>query len=194
MRAQRGHRDDVQDRLLGGSQHHRCRYAVAKARAQFTAVTHQRSPGASPGKRYCGLGVDRSLPMLRWWSRNSAVTTAQIRVASDLQGWCCSGRPGSTPVIGSIPHGSRSTPRTARSTTDPPSRLGGHSPYVPIDRSAAGCTLRPAHRSRATGARTRAAINESTRASSADRTPRRREATILSRELASSRSSGCGAS
>lgn len=36
------------------------------ARAQFIAVTHQRSPGESPGKPYSGLGVDRSLPMRRW--------------------------------------------------------------------------------------------------------------------------------
>ena len=51
---------------------------AAWARAQFTAVTHQRSPGTRPGKEYSGRGVDRSLPMLRWCSRNSAVTTAQI--------------------------------------------------------------------------------------------------------------------
>ena len=48
------------------------------ARSQLTAVTHQRSPGTRPGKRYAGIGVVRSLPMLCWCSRNSAVTTAQI--------------------------------------------------------------------------------------------------------------------
>ena len=48
------------------------------ARSQLTAVTHQRSPGTSPGKPYGGIGVDRSLPIERWCSRNSAVTTAQI--------------------------------------------------------------------------------------------------------------------
>jgi AcrR family transcriptional regulator len=48
------------------------------ARSQFTAVTHHRSPGTSPSNLNCGIGVDRSLPMFRWCSRNSAVTTAQI--------------------------------------------------------------------------------------------------------------------
>ena len=52
--------------------------AFSLARSQLTAVTHQRSPGTSPGKRYCGIAVIRSFPMLRWCSRNSAVTTAQI--------------------------------------------------------------------------------------------------------------------
>jgi hypothetical protein len=35
------------------------------ARSQFAAVTHHRSPGTSPGKLNCGIGVDRSLPMPR---------------------------------------------------------------------------------------------------------------------------------
>jgi AcrR family transcriptional regulator len=48
------------------------------ARSQFTAVTHHLSPGTSPGNLNCGIGVDRSLPMFRWCSRNSAVTTAQM--------------------------------------------------------------------------------------------------------------------
>ena len=48
------------------------------ARSQLAAVTHQRSPGTSPGKRWRGIGVDRSLPIDRWCSRNSAVTTAQM--------------------------------------------------------------------------------------------------------------------
>ena len=48
------------------------------ARSQLTAVTHQRSPGTRPGKPYSGIGVLRSLPIARWCSRNSAVTTAQI--------------------------------------------------------------------------------------------------------------------
>lgn len=56
-------------------------YAAAPsscARSQFSAVTHQRSPGASPGNWYSGIGVIRSLPIRRWCSRNSDVTTAQI--------------------------------------------------------------------------------------------------------------------
>jgi putative transposase len=48
------------------------------ARSQFTEVTHQRSPGSRPGNRYSGTGVNKSLPMERWCSRKSAVTTAQI--------------------------------------------------------------------------------------------------------------------
>src|SRR5215472_14147736 len=35
------------------------------AQSQFAAVTHQRSPGISPGKRYAGAGLDRSLPIPR---------------------------------------------------------------------------------------------------------------------------------
>jgi hypothetical protein len=48
------------------------------ARSQFSAVTHQRSPGRRPGNRYSGTGVNKSLPMERWCSRNAAVTTAQM--------------------------------------------------------------------------------------------------------------------
>jgi len=50
----------------------------AWARAQLAAVTHHRSPGTRPGKRKAGTGVERSLPIARWCSRNSAVTTAQM--------------------------------------------------------------------------------------------------------------------
>ncbi len=46
--------------------------------SQLAAVTHHRSPGTSPGNRNWGIGVDRSLPIRRWCSRNSAVTTAQM--------------------------------------------------------------------------------------------------------------------
>ena len=35
------------------------------ARSQLMAVTHHRSPGTSPGKWYCGIGVVRSLPIER---------------------------------------------------------------------------------------------------------------------------------
>ena len=44
--------------------------------ANSAAVTHQRSPGTRPGNPYCGIGVVRSLPIRRWCSRNSDVTTA----------------------------------------------------------------------------------------------------------------------
>jgi hypothetical protein len=63
---------------VGGGQNDRRRTPSPWARAQFNAVTHHRSPGTNPGKRYCGRGVVKSLPMPRWWARNSAVTTAQI--------------------------------------------------------------------------------------------------------------------
>jgi hypothetical protein len=165
----------------------------AKARAQFTAVTHQRSPGTSPGKRYCGLGVvvaDAALVVQELGGDHGT-----DRVASEVF------RAGAAAAVPEEPGHRVGTAWFEIDTEDVALHHGPIiaprwplSSYVPIDRSAAGCTLRPAHRSRATGARTRAAINESTRASSADRTPRRREATILSRELASSRSSGCGAS
>src|SRR5579884_3558865 len=36
----------------------------AWARSHAWVVTHQRSPGVSPGKRYSGIGVLRSLPTL----------------------------------------------------------------------------------------------------------------------------------
>ena len=47
------------------------------ARSHAWVVTHQRSPGFSPGKSYSGAGELKSLPMLRWKSRNSALTTTQ---------------------------------------------------------------------------------------------------------------------
>lgn len=47
-------------------------------------MTHQRSPGSRPRNRYRGTGVNRSLPMERWCSRNSVVITAQIVWRSDV--------------------------------------------------------------------------------------------------------------
>lgn len=108
----------VAARTTGAATPSRC------ARAQLRAVTHQRSPGTSPGKEYAGTGLPRSLPMLRWCSRNSAVTTTQMvwlpRSCSPVRQ-----QPSrKNPVIGSVPQGSSSPPRTLRSLTRPPS----HSP------------------------------------------------------------------
>jgi hypothetical protein len=64
-------RNQFQDRLVGGGEYDRGGDSVV-------VVTHQRSPGRRPGKRNRGMGVIRSLPIERWWSRNSTVTTAQI--------------------------------------------------------------------------------------------------------------------
>ena len=57
--------------------------------------------------------------MLRWCSRNSAVTTAQMVWLPTSSGPVLQQPSRKKPVSGSVPHGSRWPPRTLRSVTDP---------------------------------------------------------------------------
>ena len=67
------------------------------------------------------MGVARSLPMLRWWLRNSSVTTAQIVWLPRSSAPVLQHPSRKKPVIGSVPQGSSSPPRTLRSVTSPAS-------------------------------------------------------------------------
>src|SRR5208282_4456855 len=61
------------------------------------------------------MGVVRSLPILRWCSRNSAVTTAQIVWLPRSSGPELQHPSRKNPVTGSSPHSSSSPPSTLRS-------------------------------------------------------------------------------
>ena len=78
LRARGGRRGGpARGRLVRGGEYDGGGCACLVGAGPVVAVTHQRSPGTRPGKLNWGIGVVRSLPMLRWCSRNSAVTTAQ---------------------------------------------------------------------------------------------------------------------
>ena len=86
-----------------------------KARSQFGAVTHHRSPGRRPGNRNWGAGVDRSLPIDLWWARNSSVITAQMVWLPRSWGPVVQHPSRWKPVTGSVPHSSSGPPSTFRS-------------------------------------------------------------------------------
>ena len=118
--AQHVERDDPQHRLVGRGQHDRGRHAVAVGarpvdRGDAPAVARH----AGPGSGTAGIGVPRSLPMLRWCSRNSAVTTAQMVWLPRSSGPVLQQPSRKKPVTGSVPQGSSSPPSTLRSFTAP---------------------------------------------------------------------------
>ena len=78
MLLERGERDDLKGALMGGGEHDRGGEAVLEGAQPVRRGDAPPVSGNQAGKRNCGIGVTRSLPMLRWCSRNSLVTTAQM--------------------------------------------------------------------------------------------------------------------
>src|SRR6187200_2663890 len=64
--------------------------------------------------------------MLRWWARNSAVTTAQMVWLPRSSGPVLQHPSRKNPVIGSVPHGSSSAPNTFNSAMGPVSQVRPH--------------------------------------------------------------------
>ena len=97
-------RELVASKTTGGAQ------PTSMASIQRDRHKHQLSPGFKPGKENSGLGVTRSFPRLREYSRKSSVTCAHTQWAPISPGKAQQLPSRSTPVAGFKPQVTRSLP------------------------------------------------------------------------------------
>ena len=99
---------------------------ASSASFQRGAHRHQRSPGFSPGKPYCGKGVLRSLPAALEKARNSLVITAHTVCRPRSSGPVSQQPLRKNPVTGSIEQGISSSPSTLRAPLSKRVVMGPH--------------------------------------------------------------------